>query len=148
MVFDQFIVASDAARYFNIIHDGIDAIRHIARSLNPDTGEALEIPNGEDQVAYIRTVINSIATAALANHVKLNDYATKIGITTISTYITNIFSIDVTQLQSELSTMRIISQYIINNIATFNTLTALENLALYIDANVSQWKSIRRSWAL
>ena len=139
-MFDQYQIAHDVARFYNIIHDQVDACRHLCRLFNPDSGEAVDVAQAKD-------FIRSFSNGALVNYDAVYDYAQKIGVEEAKAAVTAIFGISADTLVTRLQTMRGVATYLYNNVLSWDE-TQMESAADYIDTNVPQWKSIRRRWAL
>jgi len=149
-IFESYQIAMDVARYTSMIHDGLDTCKHVARNLNPDFGDELDVPESYTgtRVEYIHQLIRSYSNAALFNYAALNDYINIVGLQTAKDAVTAIFGLNADAVQTEIQNMRDVAQYTYNNVLSLTTLLELESGATYIETRIPKWKSIRRRWDL
>jgi len=146
-MFDQYQIAHDVARYYNIIHDGVDACKHLCRLLDPDTGNPIEAEEGKTVVETVQAYLRSYSNAAAINYNAVYAYAQAVGVQDAKDAVTAIFGVNADNLVTRLQAMRDMATHIYNNCLGWNE-TQMSTAADYIEANVPQWKSIRRRWAL
>jgi len=141
-MFDQYQIAHDIARFYNMIHDGVDACRWICHGVQPDNGEPIEEVHSE-----VLNILRSVSLAAKTNYGAVVTYANAVGIQTAKDAVAAVFGIDASTLIDRLQDLNTYANYIYNNCLNW-TEEDLQTAASYLDANVPKWKSIRRRWAL
>lgn len=147
-MFDNYQIAHDVARFYNIIHDGVDACKHICRLVEPDSGNSLQAEQGKTVIETAQSILRSYSNAAVVNCNALYTFVQNIGIQNTKDAVTAVFvGLNVDTLITDLKTMRNVARYIYNNCLSWNE-TQMDSAANYIENNVPQWKSIRRRWAL
>lgn len=149
-IFEKYQVAFDIARFTMMIHDGVDACKHLANNVEPDTGGTPEPPAGftGTQLEYLQQRIRSYSNAALTNYAVLMEFINKIGIAEAKASLTAIFGVNADTIQAEILDMHDAAQYIYNNVLSATTLNQLQAGATYISGKVAPWKSLRRRWAI
>lgn len=149
-MFEQYQIATDIARFTMMIHDGVDACKHAANGLDPDTGVAFELPDdyAGTELEFLQQVIRNWSNAALTNHAALLEYVNKIGLAESRLAVTNIFGVDASELRTFIAELRGVAQYLYNNVLGLTTMEQLATGANYIEVRIPQWNSIRRRWTL
>lgn len=146
-MFDNYQIAHDIARYYNIIHDGVDACKHLCRLLDPDTGNSVEAEEGKTVVETVQAYLRSYSNAAVVNYSAVYAYAQAVGVQDAKDAVATTFGVNADALVTRFQAMRDMAQYIYNNCLGWNE-AQMATAANYIEANVPPWKSIRRRWAL
>lgn len=146
-MFDDYQIAHDIARFYNMIHDGIDACRHVCRLKQPDTGSPIEAEQGKTVVEIAHASLRSWSNAALVNHNAVVSFSQAVGVETAKSAVSSTFGISADNLITRLQSMRDMAQYIYNNCLSWDE-AQMATAADYLDANIPPWKSIRRRWSL
>jgi len=149
-ILDRYQVAVDVVRFASMMHDGVDACKHVANNVDPDHGFEADLPEGyeDNRIGFLQIRIRSFSNAVLVNHNALIDFITVIGVQEVKDSLSQVFGVNPDNVQTQIQNMRDVASYVYNNVLSLTTVEELPVIATYISTRVPQWKSIRRRWAL